>query len=74
MPLGRRYRLGSVTGPKLHTDGLNYVGSLVIDDVRVLITKDPAENLFLLLEAGISPDQWRQETLTGRQDLDLLPR
>ena len=41
----------------------NYVGSLVIDDVRVLIKpKIRAENLFLLLEAGISPDQWRQET------------
>ena len=71
---GSALSVGLGDGPGSYTlTASNYVGSLVIDDVRVLIKpKIRAENLFLLLEAGISPDQWRQETFDWQTGPDLL--
>lgn len=51
----------------------NHVGSIVLDDVRVLISpKIKPENLFLLLEAGIPAHQWRNETFDYQVDRNLL--
>ena len=52
----------------------NMVGTLVIDDFRVLIRpKIRPENLFLLLEVGLVPDAWRQEAYEYAISSDLLP-
>ncbi len=52
----------------------NWVGTLVVDDLRVLIRpKIRPENLFLLLEVGLSPDAWRQEAFDYATSADLLP-
>lgn len=52
----------------------NMVGSLVVDDIRVLIRpKIRPENLFLLLEAGLDPDAWRREAFDYATSADLLP-
>lgn len=51
-----------------------FVGSLVVDDMRVLIRpKIPPENLFLLLEVGLPPDAWRREAFEYSVTGDLLP-
>ena len=52
----------------------NMVGTLVVDDLRVLIRpKIRPENLFLLLEVGLDPDAWRQEAFDYEISTDLLP-
>lgn len=52
----------------------NMVGTLVVDDRRILIRpKIRPENLFLLLEAGLPPKAWRQESFDYATSADLLP-
>ena len=52
----------------------NMVGTLVVDDLRVLIRpKIRPENLFLLLEVGLDPNAWRQEAFDYATSADLLP-
>ncbi|WP_419928785.1 McrC family protein [Candidatus Poriferisocius sp.] len=52
----------------------NMVGTLVVDDLRVLIRpKIRPENLFLLLEVGLDPDAWRQEAFDYETSANLLP-
>ena len=52
----------------------NMVGTLVVDDLRILIRpKIRPENLFLLLEAGLPPKTWRQESYDYATSADLLP-
>ena len=50
------------------------VGTLVVEDVRILVKpKIRLENLFLLLEAGLGPDDWRREAFDYAGHPDLLP-
>jgi 5-methylcytosine-specific restriction enzyme subunit McrC len=50
------------------------VGSVVIDDLRLLIRpKINAENLFLLLEVGLPEQAWRREAFDYDTNADLLP-
>ena len=50
------------------------VGTLVVEDVRILVKpKIRLENLFLLLEAGLRPDDWRRKAFDYASDPDLLP-
>lgn len=50
------------------------VGSVVIDELRVLIRpKIPPENLFLLLEVGLPATAWRREAFDYATTDDLLP-
>ncbi len=52
----------------------NMVGTLVVDDLRILIRpKIRPENLFLLLEAGLPSKAWRQESFDYTTSTDLLP-
>ncbi|MCY4136543.1 MAG: hypothetical protein OXG30_16755 [bacterium] len=52
----------------------NMVGTLVVDDLRVLIRpKIRPENLFLLLEVGLDPNAWRQEAFDYAISANLLP-
>lgn len=52
----------------------NLVGTLVVDDVRILIRpKIRPENLFLLLEVGLPADAWRREAFDYTSTSDLLP-
>ncbi len=52
----------------------NMVGTLVVDDFRVLIRpKIRPENLFLLLEVGLASDAWRREAFEYATSSDLLP-
>ncbi len=52
----------------------NLVGTLVVDDLRVLIRpKIRPENLFLLLEVGLDEHAWRQEAFDYAKKADLLP-
>ncbi len=52
----------------------NMVGTLVVDDLRILIRpKIRPENLFLLLEVGLPPKAWRQESFDYTTSADLLP-
>ena len=52
----------------------NLVGTLVVDDLRVLVRpKIRPENLFLLLEVGLNPDAWRQEAFDYATSANLLP-
>ena len=52
----------------------NMVGTLVFDDLRILIRpKIRLENLFLLLEVGLPRKAWRQEAIDYATDADLLP-
>ena len=52
----------------------NMVGTMVVDDLRVLIRpKVRPENLFLLLEVGLDPDAWRQEAFDYATSANLLP-
>lgn len=52
----------------------NLVGTLVVDDLRVLIRpKIRPENLFLLLEVGLDESAWRQEAFDYANKADLLP-
>ena len=51
-----------------------WVGTLVVEDVRILVKpKIRLENLFLLLEAGLRPGDWRREAFDYASDPDLLP-
>ena len=50
-----------------------YVGSLVVDDMRILIRpKIKPENLFLLLEVGLPERAWRKEDFDYATNHDLL--
>ena len=50
-----------------------YVGSLVVDDMRILIRpKIRLENLFLLLEVGLPEQAWRKEDFGYATHNDLL--
>lgn len=50
------------------------VGSLVVDDLQLLIRpKIRPENLFLLLEVGLPEHAWRREAFDYAVGLDLLP-
>ena len=50
-----------------------YVGSLVVDDIRILIRpKIRPENLFLLLEVGLPEQAWRKEDFGYATHNDLL--
>jgi 5-methylcytosine-specific restriction enzyme subunit McrC len=50
------------------------VGTLVVDDLRILIRpKIRPENLFLLLEVGLPQAAWRQEAFDYGTSTDLLP-
>lgn len=52
----------------------NMVGTLVVDDIRLLIRpKIRPENLFLLLEVGLGSGAWRQEAFDYATSADLLP-
>ena len=52
----------------------NMVGTLVLDDLEVLIRpKIRPENLFLLLEVGLAPEAWRREAFDYADSKDLLP-
>ena len=52
----------------------NLVGTLIVDDLRVLIRpKIRPENLFLLLEVGLDENAWRQEAFEYANKADLLP-
>ncbi|WP_420431985.1 McrC family protein [Candidatus Poriferisocius sp.] len=52
----------------------NLVGTLVVDDLRLLIRpKIRPENLFLLLEVGLDEHAWRQEAFDYAKRADLLP-
>ena len=52
----------------------DHVGSLVVDDVQLLIRpKIKPENLFLLLEVGLPERAWRREAFDYATTLDLLP-
>ena len=51
----------------------NLVGTLVVDDLRLLIRpKIRPENLFLLLEVGLDEHAWRQEAFDYANRADLL--
>lgn len=50
-----------------------YVGTLVVDDMRILIRpKIRLENLFLMLEVGLPEQAWRQEDFDYATNPDLL--
>ena len=50
-----------------------YVGTLVVDDIRILIRpKITSENLFLLLEVGLPEQAWRREDFDYAVNHDLL--
>src|SRR5262249_16436195 len=51
-----------------------YVGTLVVNDVKVLIRpKIRPENLFLMLEVGLPEAAWRREAFDYATTSDLLP-
>ncbi len=51
-----------------------YVGTVATPDVELLLRpKIPLHNLFLLLDVGLPPDAWRQETFAFGTDRNLLP-
>lgn len=51
----------------------HYVGTLVVDDIRILIRpKIRPENLFLLLEVGLPEWAWREEVFEYHAHGDLL--
>lgn len=51
----------------------HYVGTLVVDDIRILIRpKIRPENLFLLLEVGLPEWAWREEVFDYHTHSDLL--
>ena len=50
-----------------------YVGTLVVDDMRILIRpKIRLENLFLMLEVGLPKQAWRKEDFDYEVNPDLL--
>lgn len=61
-------------GDRWRVTATSYVGTLVVDGVRLLIRpKIRPENLFLLLEPGLPPSAWRQEAFDYDVTSDLLP-
>lgn len=61
-------------GERWRVTATSYVGTLVVDGVRLLIRpKIRPENLFLLLEPGLPPSAWRQEAFDYDVTSDLLP-
>jgi 5-methylcytosine-specific restriction enzyme subunit McrC len=54
-------------------DTAQYVGSVVIDDLQILVRpKIPLHNLFLLLTVGVPSDSWRDEWFGYDRDESLL--
>lgn len=54
-------------------DTAQYVGSVVLDDLQILVRpKIPLHNLFLLLTVGIPSDSWRDESFGYDRDESLL--
>ena len=52
----------------------NYVGSIAVDGLHVLVRpKIPLRNLFLLLEVGLREQDWRDEAALYETSHDLLP-
>ena len=52
----------------------HYVGTLVTEDLRILIRpKIRLENLFLMLAVGLRSSDWRRETFGYETTSDLLP-
>ena len=52
----------------------NYVGSVNVAGLQVLVRpKIPLRNLFLLLEVGLRPQDWRDEAALYERTRDLLP-
>ena len=52
----------------------NYVGSILLDGIQVLVRpKIPLRNLFLLLEVGLREQDWRDEAALYERSLHLLP-
>lgn len=61
-------------GDRWRVTATSYVGTLVVDDVRLLVRpKINAENLFLLLEPGLPHSAWRREAFDYDVSSDLLP-
>ncbi|MEZ5278972.1 MAG: hypothetical protein R2770_00735 [Acidimicrobiales bacterium] len=61
-------------GEKYSITAQNFVGTVVVDDLRILIRpKIRPENLFLLLEVGLPASAWRQEAFDYETSADLLP-
>lgn len=61
-------------GDRWKVTASSYVGSLVVDGVKLLIRpKIDPENLFLLLEPGLPTAAWRQEAFDYAVTPDLLP-
>lgn len=51
-----------------------YVGSLTVDDVQLLIRpKIDPENLFVLLEVGLPASAWQEEAFSFASNSNLLP-
>ena len=51
----------------------NYVGSILLDGIQVLVRpKIPLRNLFLLLEVGLREQDWRDEAALYERSLHLL--
>ncbi|KAA0235917.1 MAG: restriction endonuclease [Actinobacteria bacterium] len=54
-------------------DTAQYVGSVVLDDLPILVRpKIPLHNLFLLLTVGVPSDSWRDEWFGHDRDESLL--
>lgn len=54
-------------------DTAQYVGSVVVDDLQILVRpKIPLHNLFLLLTVGVPSDSWRDEWFGYDRDESLL--
>ena len=52
----------------------HYVGSINVAGLQVLVRpKIPLRNLFLLLEVGLRPEDWRDEAVRYESTRDLLP-
>ncbi len=52
----------------------HYVGSINVAGLQVLVKpKIPLENLFLMLEVGLRPRDWKDEVVSYQKTSDLLP-
>lgn len=66
--------LSPIAGDRWRVTPSSFVGSLVMEDIELLIRpKINPENLFLLLEPGLPPHAWRRETFDYGSSSDLLP-
>lgn len=64
----------SETAGQWQVSARNYVGSMSVDGIQVLVRpKIPLRNLFLLLEVGLREQDWRDEAALYETSHDLLP-